>query len=1237
MQDKTIKVLLIEDNSDDAELLKRKLTQSTSGNFEVILVSSLNEGLEELSENQIDIVLSDLGLPDSHGLDTVSKILNQTQQTPLVVLSGLDDEDIAIKAVKLGAQDYLVKGFIENTHIERSIFYAIERSRLQDELEQYTQELWKTEANLRKILENNADAIIVVGDDSRILFTNPAAGSLLGKTQKELIGKPFDYTLNTGQTTEIDVTGNRKTRTIAEMNVVEINWEGKPAYLASLRDVSKRKEAEEALRNSEERYRNLIENTNDLVQSVGPDGNLTYVNPAWLKTLGYTEKEVKGLSLVDFIHPACLAQCLKKFREIMAGKDIERLETKFITKEGKEITVEGTVHCLYVEGKPAYTQGMFRNITESKRAEQALRESEEKLKQYLESAPDGIYISNTQGKFLYGNKKAEELIGYKREELIGKNFLKLHLLPAKYLKKASKLLAQNVSGKSTGPDVFELIRKNGRRIWVEITTTPVQQDKETMVIGFVRDISERMRADEVIRESEEKFSKAFHSSSNLLAIAKLENGEFIEVNEGFTALTGYSRQEAIGRNATELNLWADDDERKRIVRLTREKNRVHNEDITIQHKSGEIRNGLFSSELLTIGGEKCFINTIIDITERKKANEALRFSDAAFKSLHEGIIAMDNDFNITRWNEMSEQIIGVKASEAIGRPIGEFVEMVEDYPGQNEERMTLLLERGYNKEEQRYRTRHGEVWVDVHAQVIEENGKRYGMVTLITDITERKKNEEALRFSDAAFKSIHESVIAMDTNYIVTHWNKISEEIYGIKASEAIGKSLLQVIEIVESHPGENNRRFRKLEANGYYREEQLHRTRYGEVWVDVSIQAIEDNGKYYGWVALATAITQRKLAEDALKRSEEKYRELIVTSKDAIISVDSQMRILVWNQGAERIFGYSEEEMLGQNILKIVPEKYREMMLKKQSSFKKSGPGAVIGKTVEVTGLNKKGKEVPIEISLSSRKTGDTYIATAIMRDITERKEAEEKLRQIDQMKSEFLSNVSHELRTPLQSISGFTKLILNGKVPDQETQQEFLQIIDGETQHLGNLINSLLDMSRLESGRFQVYKKMLPIRDTFIDPIRSLQSIAREKNIALTADIPAALPEMEVDSDRLRQVVINLLSNAIKFSDPGSSVMVTAKASEKELLFQVSDQGIGIPKESMKHLFERFFRAEDKLARGGAGLGLYISKQIVEAHGGHIWVDSEPGKGSTFSFTLPLNVKGGKKHGRKDTSNRR
>ena len=267
--------------------------------------------------------------------------------------------------------------------------------------------------------------------------------------------------------------------------------------------------------------------------------------------------------------------------------------------------------------------------------------------------------------------------------------------------------------------------------------------------------------------------------------------------------------------------------------------------------------------------------------------------------------------------------------------------------------------------------------------------------------------------------------------------------------------------------------------------------------------------------------------------------------------------------------------------------------------------------------------------MSLLNDTSGNPIGSITIGRDITERKAAEAKLRQIDQMKTEFLSNVSHELRTPLQSIGGFTKLMLRGEVPDHETQQEFLQIIDSESQHLGNLINSLLDMSRLESGRFQINKRLLSIRDTIIDAVKSFHTLARDKDIGLNEDIPAELPEIEADGDRLRQVIINLLSNAIKFSDPGGSVMVKATSHNGELLFQVADQGIGIPQEAMSHLFERFYRAEEKLTRGGAGLGLYISKQIIEAHGGHIWAESKLGEGSTFSFTLPLNGKGGESHG--------
>jgi len=348
-------------------------------------------------------------------------------------------------------------------------------------------------------------------------------------------------------------------------------------------------------------------------------------------------------------------------------------------------------------------------------------------------------------------------------------------------------------------------------------------------------------------------------------------------------------------------------------------------------------------------------------------------------------------------------------------------------------------------------------------------------------------------------------------------------------------------------------------------------------------------------------------------------------------------MRIIIWNQGAERIFGYTEKEILGQSIMRIIPEREYGKAKKMLVSLSKALSNKQASRRVEGFGLRKNGAEVPIEISASSRKTEDTSITTAIMRDITERKEAEEKLRKIDEMKSEFLSNVSHELRTPLQSISGFTKLILSGKVPDPDTQQEFLQIIDGETAHLGNLINSLLDISRLESGRFQINKLLVPIRDIIFDSLKSFHTLARDKNIALNEDIPAQLPEMEVDGERMRQVVINLLSNAIKYSDPGGSVTVKVEKHKGEFIFQVSDRGVGMSQETLNHLFERFYRAEDKPARGGTGLGLYITKQIIEAHGGQIRVESKLDEGSTFSVSLPLNDKGGNGHGKENSGHRR
>jgi len=232
----------------------------------------------------------------------------------------------------------------------------------------------------------------------------------------------------------------------------------------------------------------------------------------------------------------------------------------------------------------------------------------------------------------------------------------------------------------------------------------------------------------------------------------------------------------------------------------------------------------------------------------------------------------------------------------------------------------------------------------------------------------------------------------------------------------------------------------------------------------------------------------------------------------------------------------------------------------------------------------------------------------------------AAEKRYNLDPMQSEFMSNIVHELRAPLHSILAFTKLLLEGDVSNIETQKEFLTIIAGQSEHLRKLVDELLDISPIESERFVINKERIAIANLLQGTVRDFNSVAGQKNIVIKENIPLQLPDIEADSQRLRQVMFNLLDNAIKFSNDGGSIDVSAEVRGSDLLVQVTDQGIGIAEEARKSLFEKFYQVKNTTRVGGLGLGLYISKRIIEAHGGRIWAESVEGAGSTFSFTIPL-----------------
>jgi PAS domain S-box-containing protein len=228
----------------------------------------------------------------------------------------------------------------------------------------------------------------------------------------------------------------------------------------------------------------------------------------------------------------------------------------------------------------------------------------------------------------------------------------------------------------------------------------------------------------------------------------------------------------------------------------------------------------------------------------------------------------------------------------------------------------------------------------------------------------------------------------------------------------------------------------------------------------------------------------------------------------------------------------------------------------------------------------------------------------------------------ELRQRQSEFVSTVSHELRTPIHSIWGFVRLLSAGKVQDENVRGEFLGIIDRECAHLAALVGDFLDVSKIEAGRMEMRKEPLSLDELVTKTVAAFKTMADEKALIIDTDLPTDLPPVEGDTERLGQVLANLVSNAIKFSEDGGTIMVRARVEGPELVVSVQDQGIGIPKKAQAELFGRFYQANGSGTRqkGGTGLGLYISKQIVEAHGGRIWVESRVGRGSTFSFALPV-----------------
>ncbi len=367
---------------------------------------------------------------------------------------------------------------------------------------------------------------------------------------------------------------------------------------------------------------------------------------------------------------------------------------------------------------------------------------------------------------------------------------------------------------------------------------------------------------------------------------------------------------------------------------------------------------------------------------------------------------------------------------------------------------------------------------------------------------------------------------------------------------------------------------------------------------------------------------TERKRAENELWESEKKYRELADLLPQTVFELDEAGNFTFVNLNSIEIFGHTlRESDEGWAALQMFAPEDRDRV---KENFQRVVDGEQLG-DVEYTALRKDGGRFPVVAYASPIIEENKGVGLrGIVVDITELKQLEKRVveyEELSELKSNLLSTVSHELRTPLAIIKGYSTMLLDyDRRLRQDEKEQYLQSIDRATDRLTELVDSLLDMSRLEAGLLKLDKQPTSISKLTEETVAEAKLRAPEHEIVL--NLTNRLPMMHIDARRVRQVLDNIIDNAIKYSEEGTRIVIGARWVGSEVQVGVTDQGIGIPAEDLEGVFDRMYRIERRLSPevGGVGLGLAICKGLVKAHGGRIWVESELGKGSTFYFTLPI-----------------
>jgi PAS domain S-box-containing protein len=1216
-----------------------------------------------------------------------------------------------------------------------------------------------------------------------------------------------NYCLENAESHEIDRAGNPKVflnnlTGIIEDGFVRRAW-GTQRDVTGLQEIKKTKAHLAA----------IVESSDDAIISKNLSGIITSWNKGAERTFGYTAAEAVGKSVTILIPPHLMAEEKQILERIKKGEAIEHYETVRRHKSGASLNISLTVSPIKSEsGEIIGASKIARDITKTKQAEESLRETQAILALSMQSSRMGAWTRDLATETVWWSEELEEIFGLPKGSFAGTEKDFFDFVHEDDREEIWGEIQRAIAEHCEYAIEFRFWHTDGALRWMEGRGKAVYSEKGDPIrlYGIGIDITERKNSEEELRESEERFAKAFNSSPLALTITSLKTGQLIEVNDTFVHTTGYTRAETIGRTTAELGLWAKPGDRAEELAAIEKHGEIRDLEYRFQLKDGRQIIGLLSAELLEIRSEPCALTVIQDITERKKAEEISERYRLLSMRARDVILFFYPDGRIVDANQVAIETYGYEQLDLLEMKIHdlrapETLDILED--------QLAKANNGGTQFETVHRRKDGTRFpVEVTSVGADIGGERL-LISIIRDITERRSNEEAVRQSAkqlALVTDIAPVFIAhCDNQKRFKFVNKAYAERFGVNPEDCVGKP---ISEIIGKKAFDKISKYIEIVISGQRVEfeEEIPYSKIGKYFMHCSLAPeFDETGNVVGWVVATTDISERRKMEEAVRESEKQLREMADSMPQVVWIADDKGIVHYYNNRVSEFFGVDKSEngiwswepiihpedlpstmnewqkatakkngFVQEHRIRMSDDSYRWHLSRAFPVFDKQGRilkwygtatdihdlkqtedalikaerraseeylgllsrivpiAQTLGTARDLISIYRAvhefvratmpctaffvsfynaetrlrtaayvwGEEGEIDIStlppmvltedggpnsqaifqkksvvvnrywdlmktrphivlqdngidpnsslvvpmkVMSRIIGTLEVqayedqvftnehiialemvanlaAVAIenVRLLQVEADAREAAETANRAKDEFLSVLSHELRTPLNSMLGWVRMLRTG-VLDEEKTVKAIEVIERNTLLQNDLIEDLLDVSRIISGKMRIEKEAVDLVELFHDTIEVLRPVAAQKNILF--EFKAAENSLMINGDavRLQQILTNLVQNAVKFTPEGGKVAVTLVRRADFAQLTVKDNGIGINGQILPFIFERFQQADSSTKRvySGLGLGLTIVRNLVGLHGGAIEAESAgEGKGAAFTVEIPL-----------------